>query len=195
MYKNSAAPTRLWYLQALLGSCTLLQKTLKLKVRVLTQEEKDLAKQVFHESLDISKIRITTVSGYQNRAFTVFGWKNTYCHMGRSFTNPKNATTSAYPEPGQLLIHELTHAWQIQHASSKIKLSLKAVVTQIKYCFGQNVYDYQNELYSWEKFNTEQQATIVDRWFAGISSAPTYQKCDETNPYFCYIQKNIRPAS
>jgi hypothetical protein len=45
-------------------------------------------------------------------------------------------------------------------------------------------------------FNTEQQASIVDDWFAGAPGAsPPIPPKDETqgeNPYFRYIRDNIR---
>jgi hypothetical protein len=87
-------------------------------------------------------------------------------HDPRS-SNPVNHTTGAYPTAGQLLVHELTHAWQIAHASFLPGFICQGIVNQTNYTVGQNVYIYGPPGPPWGSFNLEGEGAIVDQWFAG----------------------------
>ena len=88
------------------------------KIRRLRDDEVAFARQVFGDSLDFDRIRLTNLSGIGTRAFTTPTVDGTILlNIGNAFNEPTLAVYPPYPVPGQILIHELTHAWQIEHAS------------------------------------------------------------------------------
>ena len=95
----------------------------------------------------------------------------------------------------KLLIHELTHAWQIAHTSFLPGLVCEGLVNQANNTVGQSVYVYGRPGPNWSTgFNLEQQAAIVDQWFGGTPTVvvPNRKAKDENDPYFAYIRDNIR---
>ena len=61
-----------------------------------------------------------------------------------------------YPTPGELLIHELTHAWQLAR-DRNMYLWLEEI--------SRSEYDPLPAGSPWQDNNIEQQATIVNQWF------------------------------
>jgi hypothetical protein len=119
-----------------------------------------------------------------------------YVNLGDGYGDPVNYTAS-YPVKGQLLVHELTHAWQIHHASFLPGFVCQGVVNQANYIVGQNVYEYGPPGPPWSAFNLEQQGAIVDQWFGGKRPAALglpapSTAMDPNDPYFGYIANNIR---
>jgi hypothetical protein len=106
----------------------------------------------------------------------------------------------AYPGEGQLFIHEMTHTWQIQQSTFLAGQICSGIVIQAEYLVGESVYTYPPPGQPWHDFGVEQQAAIVDQWFAGI---PVYGAPNRTgeqlppdpdlkDPYAQYIKNNIR---
>jgi hypothetical protein len=93
-----------------------------------------------------------------------------------------------------VLIHELTHAWQIEHSSFVPGLVCSGIVNQANFNFGQNVYVYGPPGPPFGDFNLEAQGAIVDQWFGGNPTAavPNRSAMDPSDPYFGYIANNIR---
>jgi hypothetical protein len=100
----------------------------------------------------------------------------------------------SYPIAGQLFVHELAHAWQIQTKSFVPGLMCKRV-------FGPASYEPGNAGQPWSEYGIEQQATIVDRWF--MSYAQNWVTLEDlarnlgssvalNNKYAPYILNNIR---
>ena len=105
----------------------------------------------------------------------------------------------SYPARGQLLIHELTHAWQIQNASLEDGYVpgwlCKGIVEQITE--GDDAYIYGPPGPPWSSFGVEAQASVVDQWFGanGRQSPPEKETPRPMNPdsiYFGYIDNDIR---
>ena len=102
--------------------------------RKLTPGEVITATGVFGSSIDFSTVYISDKSGAQNRAFTAaipvpaalaaaFG-------IGSGMVQVMNLG-SRFAAPGRdLLIHELTHVWQSQHATSKVKFMANSLACQ-----------------------------------------------------------------
>jgi hypothetical protein len=106
-------------------------------------------------------------------------------HVGAYF---QNMTTSNYRR--RLLIHELTHVWQGQHGvplgyvlNSAFHQTLTGITN------GGDVapaYSYSTGL-KWSQYNCEQQASIVEDWFASGSQS--------SNARYIYITSNVRPGN
>lgn len=164
-----------------------------IKYRPLSEAEKMLALRVFAGSIDLDRVRITNFKGLGDRAFTAPGVDGQiYCNLGQGFDDPLGYTSNAYPTPGQLLIHELVHAWQICHSSSWPALMCSGIMNQTKYLFGDNVYAYGEAGPGWSELNAEQQGAIVDQWFGGSGRSKNYRPMSRSNPYYRYIVNDLR---
>nr|MBF0686052.1 hypothetical protein [Pseudomonas sp.] len=135
------------------------------KQRKLSQEEYDFANVVYQGTLPpIDKITITNLSGIGGRAFVAPNADGTVLvnitdEMYNFPGGPIVATRGdKYPVPGQVLIHELAHAWQLERNGF-----VPGYV-----CAGATSSTYQPPAAgsNWSSdFNIEQQATAVDQWF------------------------------
>ena len=167
-----------------------------IKQRELSEQEAGFAARVFGGSLpSANRIMLTNLSGLGGRAFTMPGADDKiYINLGDAFNNPLKYTNNHYPTPGQVLIHELSHAWQIEHKSFLPGTVCEGIVNQANNQVGQSVYVYGPPGPAWNSFNLEAQAAIVDQWFAGIPTVvvPNRTQMNENDPYFIYIRDNIR---
>ncbi len=167
-----------------------------IKQRPLSQQESQFAAQVFGNTLPpADQIILTNLSGLGGRAFTMPGVDGKiYLNLGDAFNDPLHYTSGAYPTGGQVLVHELTHAWQIAHASFLPGLVCEGIVNQANYTVGQSVYQYGPPGPPWSAFGLEQQGAIVDQWFGGNPTAvvPNRTRMDQNDPYFGYIANNVR---
>ena len=163
-----------------------------IKFRPLNAAEIAFARQVFGNSLPYQDVIITNLAGLGDRAFTAPGVDGkTYLNLGHAYDNPLGTGGSAYPKPGQLLIHELTHAWQIAHAGFLPGLMCSGMVNQANFILGDNVYEYGAPGPGWSKFNAEQQGAIVDQWFGGTGRSSRYKEMDQENPYYRYVWNDV----
>jgi hypothetical protein len=183
-----------------------------IRVRLMSAQERTLATQVFGSTLGPwDQILITDIPGPNNRQFTipgsalallggiaypvVLGWLfqnralfsgSILVNMGAGWGDAYNYTTTAYPKPGMLLSHELTHAWQIRHQNT-LGMLCTAVALQTRNSLGDDVYKVTPGQ-QWNQYNLEQQAGLVDLWvYYGMSRSPADQ-------YFRYITANILPG-
>ena len=166
------------------------------KIRRLLPFEEDFARVVFGDSLDFEHVRLTNLSGLQTRAFTMPTVDNTILvNIGNSIDAPTDAVFDNYPAPGQLLIHELTHVWQIQHGS------LKDGYVPGWLCRGilDGEYSPGSSGATWSSFGVEAQGSIVDQWFGGNkgnkkaeAGKPESSPMSEDSEWFPYIRDNIR---
>jgi hypothetical protein len=156
------------------------------------------AREVFGSELPYQDVVLTNLSGLGGRAFTAPGVDGkTYCNLGIPLNRtlgpgPKNGP---YPGPGELLIHELTHAWQIAHNSFLPGIVCSGIVNQAQKLMGDNVYAYGSPGPAWADLNLEQQAQIVNEWFSGTSSRQPWSPESHDNPYYKYISGNILTGS
>ena len=180
------------------------------KQRHMTVEERAVADRVFHGRVPFDRVLLTNLVGLGDRPFTAPGPGGAILvNMGKGFDDPVRYTGKGGDElgrnaPGQLLIHELTHAWQIANESFTPEYYCRAVSTAAGTTGGDmSAYSYGTAGGNWSSFGTEQQASIVDDWFAGSSNpfdgpqkafAPMHSEDQGPgqNPYFRYIRDNIR---
>lgn len=114
---------------------------------------------------------------------------------GQQFTFPEaggvisvNMGPAAYADPvgtlGEVFLHELTHAWQLQHTPFDVTWMAQELADQLQ---GSSAYDVGPAGPPFSSFNYEQQAVIVQRWYRNGS------KPDD--PDYTYIQQNIRTGT
>lgn len=164
------------------------------KQRPMTAEEYGFAARVFGGSLPKrERIILTNLHSLHNRGFTMPSLSDDiFCNIGPAFEHPLTFTKAPepYPRAGQLLIHELTHAWQIHHKTFVPAWVCSGIITQAKNSNGSS-YKYGAAGPAWGHFNIEQQGAIVDQWFGGSRVANQTPE-DPNDPYFRYIRDNIR---
>jgi hypothetical protein len=172
--------------------------------RPMSAAEIAQARVVFCDRIPYDKITLTNFHTINNRAFTAPGVDGrTYVNLGPAYDNPIGYTKNgSYPAPGQLLIHELTHAWQIEHTGFLPGMVCSGIILQTdNSVFGDHVYEYGPAGRPWSGpngFGLEQQGAIVDQWFAGnmdsgsLQGQSSYQPMDWRNPYAHYIRHDIR---
>ncbi len=181
------------------------------KQRPMTEPERRFADHVFVGRVPYDRVLLTNLVGFGNRPFTApVAGGMILVNLGTAFDDPvhsttKGGSTQGVNAPGQLLIHELTHAWQIANESFTPEYYCRAVSTAIGTMGGDySAYRYGAPSGAWSSFGTEQQASLVDEWFAGnanpdpgspqIKFPPKHgaESGAHVNPYFRYIRDNIR---
>ena len=89
------------------------------------------------------------------------------------YTGRGRAGTDGEYAPGQLLIHELVHAWQIANESFTPEYYCRALSAAGGTVGGDmSAYVYGSADGGWGSFETEAQAKLVDEWFAGNTPSP-----------------------
>jgi hypothetical protein len=175
---------------------------LALKHRKMTDREIEFANRVFKGTLPIDRIVLTNMLGIGRRPFTMPSVGDTILvNLGAGFEDPAHYTGKGDPDkpreqaPGQLFIHELVHAWQIDVTHFLPGLMCDGLLNQSTTLGGDmGVYAYGAPGRDFRRFNLEQQANIVDDWFAGSGppTQPGNSAESKDSPYFRYIRDNIR---
>jgi hypothetical protein len=161
--------------------------------RELGEKEKTIAQSVFKKTIPYHKVVVTDGLGGGDRPFTL----PTSMPATVFFNVPTSAGKYAIhsgdgyygmsyrQEDKELLIHELTHVWQGEHSGSSWDYVFGSAWSQ---ALLDDAYAYDMmRLDEWDTYNPEQQAKIVEDWFAaGMKEGP------ENDRRFYYIQKNIR---
>ena len=152
------------------------------KDRALTRFEKQIALDVFHESLpDFSRIRISDGIGLGNRPWTRASewlpfadtvWVLNLGARGFSDTSTMKDT----------LVHELVHVWQGYHSIFESSFMLKSFLSQAK--VWTSAYKYTPGK-KWSDYNVEQKAEIVEDWYENG------MRKTEADPLFPYIKNHI----
>jgi len=166
--------------------------------RQITADEYRFAVTVFGNTLPpMDRLYLTNLSHGGGRAYT---WPDldhsVVLNLDKAFDDPMGFTNGSYPTRGQLFIHEMAHAWQIQTKSFTPGLLCKIV-------FQTGSYDPGPAGKAWSDYGLEQQAAIVDHWFGRYGSMWT--SIDDLasklstqaaihDPFFGYIDNNIRAA-
>ena len=163
----------------------------KIRHRRLTDGERRFAENVFGGSLPPNdRIVLTNLTGLGARPFTCPNAAGqTLVNVGAAFDDPTAYESPAYPAPGKLLVHELTHVWQIRHTAFFPGLVCNALVTHLT----DGSYRPGEGGKPWDEYNLEQQATIVDEWFAPSFRGPAgYAAMSPDHPYHRYVVGTIR---
>jgi hypothetical protein len=177
-----------------------------IQFRPMNEGEIALASKVFEDTLPIDRILITnlyrptnTEAGFLAREFTVPGIADgkILVNMGDNFGHTlepdvqTRVRKDSYQAAGQVLIHELTHAWQIHHTTFLPGLLCKALASA-NYDFDkEKVHEHVSFSSS---FDLESQAAIIDSWFGDFRNAlDEFQAINDDR--FFYLSRNIRAGS
>ena len=169
------------------------------KHRFLTDAEYNWANdKIFNGTLPSKKsIILTNLLSVGEREFTIpNGFGQIYLNMGRGYDNPLThmRLPSSYTQEGQIFIHELTHAWQIEH-NTHLKSVGEGFANQINALVEGQKAVYTPDLNKpWKDNNFEQQATITDRCFQYINK---FDKKGNPTPVRCtkeelLVVQNVR---
>ncbi len=154
-----------WALPGL--ACGALACRVLVRQRRMTREEAALAVAVFGPAFPAPRrIVITDLAGFGGTCFVCPGLRGQILvNLGRrAFECPMRCCTPTYHAPGKLLVHELAHAWQIAHGQYFPKLARRIAAGPAA---GDAFYRPPQALsWPWPDLNLEQQATVVDEWFA-----------------------------
>lgn len=142
--------------------------------RDLTDEEIALAQEIFGDHIDYSEIKVTQTRAKYNRAFhnrlriTADSYSDNY-GLDESLTKRK------------VFIHELTHIWQEQEGKSVVARAIGLLITNwFNYA---NAYKFEhNDVPNFSNLNIEQQADIVERYYA---MRETNKALNGADPYNC----------
>ncbi len=164
----------------------------------MNNEEIALAHKVFKDKFPIERITITDLynPGENNiaREFVIPGIDGSILvNMGKNFEHtlePDIQGRKRYAKPGEVFIHELTHAWQI-HFTSFIPGLLCKSLSNPNYDYDKTKVSVRS---SWSSFGLEEQATIVDEWFGANNNRPLGLESTEAlnDARFFYISQHIR---
>jgi hypothetical protein len=186
------------------------------KQRELTEQEYEFAKIVFGDTLPPREyIILTNMNGAEGRGFTMPGMDGRSVLINVSddaYNHPMRYHSLSYPLPGQLLIHELVHAWQFYRSDRFIPGYLcRGIAVQL--FKDHSTYQPPPPGSKWGRdFGMEQEAATVDNWFGrhafklddhGMPTSDPWSTFDELraalthpqathDPYFRYIEHNIR---
>ena len=172
--------------------------------RQIHLDEYAFAQVVFGDTLPpMEKLYLTNISTDGGRKYT---WPNVdgniLLNLGDAFDDPMGHVEgtdmtlgAAYTTRGQVLIHELTHAWQIDRFNFVPGVVCRRISGGTSYTPGPSDGDWSSD------FGSEQQAAVVDHWFGNYgrgwtSTADLNAKLATQDamkdPYFHYIANNIR---
>jgi hypothetical protein len=154
------------------------------KTRRMSSEERTLAQMVFGNSLPpLDKIILSNIEGKDGRQFVVPNLVGeSIINLGSAYKDPIRFTDGAYREFGQLLIHELTHVWQIHHTG------ISGYVCAIHNQITGGTYEPSDGMKPWNEYNPEQQGTMVDRWYAGASGE---EPCSTKARFYNHVRDTI----
>jgi hypothetical protein len=156
----------------------------KSKKRGLTDDEIKEAKTVFGNSITYSLIMIADATGYNNRPFTFYsGYK------GLAYILFLGPTEFAQMSDWATFIHEMTHVWQGQNHLISASYMVNSMIAQAiagYYGDSDKAYDYKltDPPTPWGEYNVEQQAHIVEDWYAQDGKSTS-------SPRYTYIRDNI----
>lgn len=170
----------------------------RLTLRRLTAAERTLVETVLAGTVNLDRVRLSRAVGLEGRAFTVpVPGVGTVVALGDGYDDPAGYTgygagPTGVRAPGQLLVHELVHAWQLQRRPAVAYL-WRGAREQLG---SGDPYAYGPEVRPWAQLGLEQQASVVDGWFAGWRGPPGPQHAQDplsrASPWWPVVRDGLR---
>jgi hypothetical protein len=154
---------------------TLLAGGMQPPSRKLTDDEKNLLREVYGDSVDLDAVRVS-VGGPLNNAMDPHTVGNTI-YLPSDQTGPVTDAAGNLTAAGSLLIHESGHVWQSQNGGGDY-ISQAVFPQAVAKLQGQDrgvAYDYNSAIRdgkSFSQLNPEQQAEYVERVLGPILAKP-----------------------
>lgn len=150
--------------------------------RRLKDNEVDLVRRVFLDTVNVKRIRVSDSIGLNNRPYTMPRMLSNIIdiNVGSAYNKDLSSTNPS------LLIHEVTHAWQAIHSGWEFSYVFNSAFHQA--LSGQDAYHvnyYKNKAF--EDYEAEEQAMIVQSWYS--SGMKTSHR------YWPYIRDGLRKPS
>jgi hypothetical protein len=165
---------------------------LLIRHRHMTDAERRFAESVFGPTLPANdRIVLTNLAGIEGRKFVCPNASGqVLVNLGNAYDNPMDYRDDKYPTPGKVFIHELTHVWQIHHAAFVPGLVCEGIGNQLSGVSYEPGFGGE----PWGGYNLEQQATIVDEWFAPCSRSPERFRRSKRpeHPFYRYVCVDVR---
>ena len=159
--------------------------------RKFLDEEIAYAAGVFGGSLDFDRVRLTDLrppnpdTNRTTAGLTLPGVDGyTYISLGSNYR--EHSATDA-----PLLVHELVHAWQLQHKTFTLEYLLEGATISTRN--SDDVYRYDLRPDSrWEDFHFERKAKIIEEWFSGqaafsVNPMPGRKPQDVNDPAYRFV--------
>jgi hypothetical protein len=166
----------------------------ELTKRPLNEDEVALARQVFHDHLPYGRIYIANFYLPGNEGVPVTMASGAEVIPVKSlaeytiYFGPEVFRDGAEkPATRQTFIHELTHVWQGHHSTFSWHYMVNSMLAQGRAII---FHGDRNKAYNftageaWDSYNVEQQANIVECWFAG--------GMETDSELYAYIDEHIR---
>lgn len=156
-----------------------------LKSRRLRDDELKVARFVFRDSINfLDEVTLTNIRGLDGRAFAIPSMSGgTTINLGGAYRHSDSVETG-------LLMHELTHAWQISRETLPELFMCKGIKEQAQHSESDQ-YDYEVGD-QWANYKNEQQGNIVKDWVTGHDG---HRPFSLGSPLFAYINGNVRTAN
>lgn len=166
----------------------------ELTKRPLNEDEVALARQVFHDQLPYGRIYLANfyLPGNENVPVTMAAGAEVIPVRSLAeytiYFGPDVFRNGAHlPATRETFIHELTHVWQGHHSTFSWHYMVDSMLAQgraiIFHGDRNKAYDFEAGK-EWDSYNVEQQANIVESWFA--------RGMDTNSELYAYIDKHIR---
>ena len=152
--------------------------------RALSKAERLEATKVFQTTVPLDKVALTGSLGIGDRPYTLpnpwpWDWESWDINWGTdSYWQQRMAKHGAI-DYWQTLMHELTHVWQGHNGAFPVGYVFNSVWHQI---VDSDAYAYTPGQ-SWGSYNVEQQASIVEDWYAN--------GCRRDDARFPYIRDHV----
>jgi hypothetical protein len=166
--------------------------------RGMTPAERAFADRVFHGTIDYGNVVLTDISRGGRKFALPHVDGRTLIGLGDFFDDPMTRSSAHYPAAGQVFIHELVQAWQIEHRSFLTEVFWDAAQNATCELVGINPYALPSPLPAWSSLNLEQQASVVDQWYARhkatIDASGSTALAGElalADPAFAFISGNL----
>ncbi len=165
--------------------------------RELNQKEKDLANTVFKNTVSFDNVYIGNRTGLGGAPYTGYEYIDEIVgdrfiiHLGvagyNDATSDGDISLDFKRKIRNTFIHELVHVWQGKHSKFNGSYQFSSLLSQawslISTGERKGAYQYKSGD-SWDSYNVEQQAKIVEDWFRNGSK--------EDDERFKYIKETIR---
>lgn len=169
----------------------------RIRHRAMTPQERAFARSVFGGSLpNGERIVLTDLAGLGGCCFVVPALNGQILvNLGPGcYADPTGWRCPGYDHPGKLFVHELAHAWQLAHGQYYRRLWHRIAAGPRA---GNNFYRPPARLEQpWPALNLEQQATVVDEWFAPGPLGPRgwvgTAGMSRQHPYWPYVRDVVR---